>query len=415
MANSPNPDEPIHLPDSDSDDEVFDSHQTESKKKTSNVTSLNKPGIHFKRQRKLTSDVWANFEFLDKPDEQGNIICMCKKCGQKYNAESRQGTGNLKRHIKKCKKRTFKDVGQMIIDSSSSGSMMNRVPTIDYDIVREMLSIAVVKHDLPFQFAEYSVVRKLINYINPDVKLVSRNTLKADVLKMFKREKDKLKEELSVVKGRISLTSDCWTSITTDGYMSLTAHFVDNQWNLQKKILNFRFLPPPHTGVHMSDHVYDFLKEWGIQKKIMCITLDNASSNDVFADVIKNELDLELENSDNFMHKMAARMNEKFAKYWTNFSIIMAVAVVLDPRFKYEFVEWAFKKVYGEIEGTNELVKFKERLDYLYGAYVTEASTTTPRTRRRSSRQPNEEQVDVASDSFMMVTVNTCFLFDNQL
>uniref|UniRef100_A0A803NE93 hAT-like transposase RNase-H fold domain-containing protein n=1 Tax=Chenopodium quinoa TaxID=63459 RepID=A0A803NE93_CHEQI len=352
MANSPNPDEPIDLPDSDSDDEVSDSHQTESKKKTSNVTSLNKPGIHFKRQRKLTSDVWANFEFLDKPDEQGNIICM--------------------------------------------------VPTIDYDIVREMLSIAVVKHDLPFQFAEYSAVRKLINYINPDVKLVSRNTLKADVLKMFKREKDKLKEELSVVKGRISLTSDCWTSITTDGYMSLTAHFVDNQWNLQKKILNFRFLPPPHTGVHMSDHVYDFLKEWGIQKKIMCITLDNASSNDVFADVIKNELDLELENSDNFMHKMAARMNEKFAKYWTNFSIIMAVAVVLDPRFKYEFVEWAFKKVYGEIEGTNELVKFKERLDYLYGVYVTEASTTTPRTRRRSSRQPNEEQVDVASDSFMM-------------
>uniref|UniRef100_A0A803MT78 BED-type domain-containing protein n=1 Tax=Chenopodium quinoa TaxID=63459 RepID=A0A803MT78_CHEQI len=278
MANSPNPDEPIDLPDSDSDDEVSDSHQTESKKKTSNVTSLNKPGIHFKRQRKLTSDVWANFEFLDKPDEQGNIICMCKKCGQKYNAESRQGTGNLKRHIKKCKKRTFKDVGQMIIDSSSSGSMMNRVPTIDYDIVREMLSIAVVKHDLPFQFAEYSAVRKLINYINPD----------------------------------------------------------------------------------------------------------------------------ELENSDNFMHKMAARMNEKFAKYWTNFSIIMAVAVVLDPRFKYEFVEWAFKKVYGEIEGTNELVKFKERLDYLYGVYVTEASTTTPRTRRRSSRQPNEEQVDVASDSFMM-------------
>uniref|UniRef100_A0A803M5D0 BED-type domain-containing protein n=1 Tax=Chenopodium quinoa TaxID=63459 RepID=A0A803M5D0_CHEQI len=473
MANSPNPDEPIDLPDSDSDDEVSDSHQTESKKKTSNVTSLNKPGIHFKRQRKLTSDVWANFEFLDKPDEQGNIICKCKKCGQKYNAESRQGTGNLKRHIKKCKKRTFKD-----------GS------TIDYDIVREMLSIAVVKHDLPFQFAEYSAVRKLINYINPDVKLVSRNTLKADVLKMFKREKDKLKEELSVVKGRISLTSDCWTSITTDGYMSLTAHFVDNQWNLQKKILNFRFLPPPHTGVHMSDHVYDLLKEWGIQKKIMCITLDNASSNDVFADVIKNELDLvretvkyckgsqarkqrfltcvahveldssrglrqdvptrwnstylmledvlyykkaflhfqkvdanyihcptneewgrieklfrflkELENSDNFMHKMAARMNEKFAKYWTNFSIIMAVVVVLDPRFKYEFVEWAFKKVYGEIEGTNELVKFKERLDYLYGAYVTEASTTTPRTRRRSSRQPNEEQVDVASDSFMM-------------
>ncbi|KAL2923303.1 Zinc finger BED domain-containing protein DAYSLEEPER [Bienertia sinuspersici] len=119
--------------------------------------------------------------------------------------------------------------------------MMNRIPAIDCDVFREMLSIAVVKHDLSFQFAEYSGIRKCFSYINPEVKLVSRNTLKADVLKMFKREKEKLRDELNAIRGRISLTSDCWTSITTDGYMSLTAHFVDNQWVLQKRILNFRF------------------------------------------------------------------------------------------------------------------------------------------------------------------------------
>uniref|UniRef100_A0A803L3A7 Uncharacterized protein n=1 Tax=Chenopodium quinoa TaxID=63459 RepID=A0A803L3A7_CHEQI len=261
MANSPNPDEPIDLPDSDSDDEVSDSHQTESKKKTSNVTSLNKPGIHLSANESSLQMCGQILNSLINLTNKVTSFASVKNVGRNIMLKVGKELVNLKRHIKKCKKRTFKDVGQMIIDSSSSGSMMNRVPTIDYDIVREMLSIAVVKHDLPFQFAEYSAVRKLINYINPDVKLVSRNTLKADVLKMFKREKDKLKEELSVVKGRISLTSDCWTSITTDGYMSLTAHFVDNQWNLQKKIPNFRFLPPPHTGVHMSDHVYDFLNE----------------------------------------------------------------------------------------------------------------------------------------------------------
>lgn len=51
-------------------------------------------------------------------------------------------------------------------------------------------------------------------------------------------------------------------------------------------------MPPHHTGVHMSDQVCSMLKDWGIQKKIMSITLDNASSNDVFVDVIKSELDL---------------------------------------------------------------------------------------------------------------------------
>lgn len=51
-------------------------------------------------------------------------------------------------------------------------------------------------------------------------------------------------------------------------------------------------MSPPHTGVHLCDHVYGLLKEWGIQKKIFSITLDNASSNDVFAENLKGELDL---------------------------------------------------------------------------------------------------------------------------
>ncbi|KAL2894371.1 Zinc finger BED domain-containing protein RICESLEEPER 2, partial [Bienertia sinuspersici] len=141
---------------------------------------------------KLTSDVWENFEFLDVPNAQGNLLCKCKKYGQRYNAESRQGTSNLKRHIQKCKKRTLKDVGQLILDSSSSGSMMNRTPAIDCDVFCEMLSISIMKHDLPFQFVEYSGIRKCCSYINPEVKLVSQNALKAGVLKMFKREKRNL-------------------------------------------------------------------------------------------------------------------------------------------------------------------------------------------------------------------------------
>ncbi|KAL2925757.1 Zinc finger BED domain-containing protein RICESLEEPER 3, partial [Bienertia sinuspersici] len=112
MADCPTTPEPIELEESsnETNDEVTDSHRMDSKKKNSNAISLTKPSTNFKRQRKLTSDVWENFEFLDVPDAQGNLLCKCKICGQRYNAESRQGTGNLKRHIKKCKKRTFKDV-----------------------------------------------------------------------------------------------------------------------------------------------------------------------------------------------------------------------------------------------------------------------------------------------------------------
>ncbi|KAL2894809.1 Zinc finger BED domain-containing protein DAYSLEEPER, partial [Bienertia sinuspersici] len=76
----------------------------------------------YKRQRKLTSDVWAEFEFLE-PNTDGVLRCKCKRCGQSYNARSNIGTCNLRRHLDRCKKRKFRDVGQMILDCRSEGVM----------------------------------------------------------------------------------------------------------------------------------------------------------------------------------------------------------------------------------------------------------------------------------------------------
>ncbi|KAF8413841.1 hypothetical protein HHK36_001835 [Tetracentron sinense] len=63
--------------------------------------------------------------------------------------------------------------------------------------------------------------------------------------------------------------------------MSLTGHYLDANWVLQKKILSFKHVPPPHTGVAIADVIYKCLVEWGIEHKISAITLDNASANDV--------------------------------------------------------------------------------------------------------------------------------------
>ncbi|KAL2894688.1 Zinc finger BED domain-containing protein RICESLEEPER 3 [Bienertia sinuspersici] len=176
------------------------------------------------------------------------------------------GTGNLIRHLKNCKRRYIRDIGQMLLDSSSE-KLDNRLIEFNVDCFREMLAVAIVRHDLPFQFVEYDGIRKCLTYLNLAIKVISRNKIKADILKMYKREKEKIKEELTLVSGRIALTSDCWTSITSDGYISITMHFVYNQWCLRKRILNFHFIPSPHTGVHLSAQVFTMLKEWGIKKK----------------------------------------------------------------------------------------------------------------------------------------------------
>ena len=92
--------------------------------------------------------------------------------------------------------------------------------------------------------------------------------------------------------GRFYLTSDLWTSLTSYGYIRVIAHFVDEHWVLQKRVLNFSFMAQPHNGVSLCEKMYNMIKEWGIKNKLLSITLDNASSNDVFVKLLRHQLNI---------------------------------------------------------------------------------------------------------------------------
>ncbi|KAI0495437.1 hypothetical protein KFK09_021738 [Dendrobium nobile] len=54
----------------------------------------------------------------------------------------------------------------------------------------------------------------------------------------------------------------------------------------------------------------------------------------------------ELLSGHEYIKKMAAGMLVKFEKYWSGFSIILVIAIILDPRYKFAFVEWCYRKLY---------------------------------------------------------------------
>lgn len=243
-----------------------------------------KPPLQSKRKKK--SDVWTYF-IVTETRADGFKTCKCKYCGHIYSKIcSRTGTGNMSRHLLACPRRSTRDVGQMMVGKIGQSSKF------DDAYFRELLCSAVVVHDLPFSFIEYKCVRMAFEYLRPDLNLISRNTLKADVLKFFEREKGRIRSMLEMAPGRICLTSDCWSSITSDGYITLTAHFIDMDWVLQKRVLNFSLMPSPHTGVALSNKLLSMLSGWGIKMKLFSLTLDNASSNDVCADFLITQLKL---------------------------------------------------------------------------------------------------------------------------
>lgn len=61
-------------------------------------------------------------------------------------------------------------------------------------------------------------------------------------------------------------------------------------------------------------------------------------------------------------------MYGKFDKYWSDYSVILSLAVILDPRYKIQFVEFCYTKLYGP--GSIEGMRIREKLFSLFNLYT---------------------------------------------
>jgi hypothetical protein len=80
---------------------------------------------------------------------------------------------------------------------------------------------------------------------------------------------------------KVKFTSDPWTNNLRDrGFMTLTCHYIDDNWRIRKRIINFTPLPSPHTDKHIAQAIFDKLVMWNLNKKAFSLVLDNTSAND---------------------------------------------------------------------------------------------------------------------------------------
>ncbi|KAJ4709050.1 zinc finger BED domain-containing protein DAYSLEEPER-like [Melia azedarach] len=63
---------------------------------------------------------------------------------------------------------------------------------------------------------------------------------------------------------------------------------------------------------------------------------------------ILSDLTRAVTNEDSFVNSFTQAMLEKIDKYWKDCCLVLAIAVVMDPRFKMKLVEFSFTKVFGE-------------------------------------------------------------------
>jgi hypothetical protein len=70
-----------------------------------------------------------------------------------------------------------------------------------------------------------------------------------------------------------------WTSHQKSSYIVVTCHYIDSKWRLNRHVLNFFNVSPPHFRYFIADILQKSFQEWGIENKISSITIDNAKPN----------------------------------------------------------------------------------------------------------------------------------------
>lgn len=50
----------------------------------------------------------------------------------------------------------------------------------------------------------------------------------------------------------VALTTDLWTSCQTQSYITITAHYISEQWSLESLVLQTRFFDVAHNADNLS-------------------------------------------------------------------------------------------------------------------------------------------------------------------
>ena len=209
-----------------------------------------------------------------------NKVILVLRSGEGESAkEQEQGTTNAK----KAKQ-------QNLVDMISKKEPYKK-NSLRYQTCQDAL-VSFVCNDLqPISIVNSPTFGQLLYTLDPRFQPYSCSQFSRVIILMkYDEVKQNIREKLEKAE-YISFTTDMWTGCHNHGYISLSAHFVGDDWEMHHHCLQTRDVVSSHTAQNLAEEIHYSLDEWDVTGKVVMVTTDNAQN-------IKNAISEEL----NFSH-----------------------------------------------------------------------------------------------------------------
>ncbi|KAL2942301.1 putative AC transposase [Bienertia sinuspersici] len=161
----------------------------------------------------------------------------------------------------------------------------------------------IIADELPFSFDESSNYEYFVRVaLQPQYRKVARNTLKRRTRQSYYAYRGYLMEMFRTYDGRVSLTSDTWTLTYGEPFVCVTAHWIDDDWVLQKRIVCFEAMEEAHNGFNIKSRLVSCCKIFHLIDKLFSISLDNATANTSAMQFLKKDPSIKLVLNGSLMH-----------------------------------------------------------------------------------------------------------------
>ena len=137
-------------------------------------------------------------------------------------------------------------------------------------IITKRISEMMALDNEPFTMINHIGFVRLLNILEPRYQLPSDKYFSETLIpEMYQKVAFKLKNDVSSTL-YVSLTTDVWSSVAQDSYISLTCHYVIEDFTQQQICLHAAPFNDHHTGERIGGMINKCLQSWDLTDKHTC-------------------------------------------------------------------------------------------------------------------------------------------------